>query len=87
MERVNILTKPYIFVMMAVITTMLTSPLLHFIWIRDQKKKAAPLIHDSFSVMMCVSNQVSGLALMSVAGTLAVQKRKKFSLQALHVTV
>ena len=37
--------------------------------------------------MMCISNQVSGLALVSVAGTLAVQKKKKFSLQALHVTV
>eukprot|EP00026_Physarum_polycephalum_P002006 Phypoly_transcript_02010.p1 GENE.Phypoly_transcript_02010~~Phypoly_transcript_02010.p1 ORF type:complete len:905 (+),score=176.30 Phypoly_transcript_02010:146-2860(+) len=86
--QVGVLTPELfaIFVMMAVVTTMFTSPLLHFIWIRNQKKKAAPLINDAFSVMMCISNQVSGLALISIAGTLAVQKRKKFSLQALHVT-
>lgn len=40
--------------MMALITTMFTSPLLHFIWIRNQRKKAAPLLHgnSSFNLFM-----------------------------------
>jgi Kef-type K+ transport system membrane component KefB len=87
--EVGVLTQELfaIFVMMAVVTTMFTSPLLHFIWIRNQKKREVqPLIHDNFSVMMCISNQVTGLAMVSIAATLAVQKKKKFSLQALHIT-
>lgn len=40
--------------MMAVVTTMLTSPILHFVWIRNEEKKKAPHIHGITSFIRVI---------------------------------
>lgn len=37
--------------------------------------------------MMCVSNELAGLGMTSVAGTLSIHRRRKLQVQALHITV
>jgi hypothetical protein len=53
-----------IFVLMAVVTTMMTSPIVYWIWIRHNKRRA---ITSTGGILVCPSNPSSGRRLMTLA--------------------
>lgn len=80
------------FVLMALFTTMITSPGLYLVWTRHEAKRSfeSTTPGEKFSVLMCVSDQHTGMAMTALVAVFKPtnetrRKRKKFKATALHL--
>eukprot|EP01112_Ceratiomyxa_fruticulosa_P020699 TRINITY_DN7133_c0_g2_i1.p1 TRINITY_DN7133_c0_g2~~TRINITY_DN7133_c0_g2_i1.p1 ORF type:complete len:872 (-),score=167.61 TRINITY_DN7133_c0_g2_i1:98-2713(-) len=85
------------FVLMALVTTFITTPTVHVLWVRHQQRKEQqkrlenqqqPIGQDNrFTVLLCVSDAATGVGMATIAASMVLAKKskKKYKVIAIHL--
>jgi len=75
-----------IFVLMAIVTTIMTSPLVYYFWIRYHKKRKEGKRSPEHSILVCPTTPASGRRMVTLAAIFNIgQLNQKNRLRALYL--